>query len=55
MLKCFNVRFMWQMWHVMLMLRYGVGAGVNRVFKLLPGDNHRSHIKVAPLLSARCV
>ena len=32
-LKC----FMWQMWHVMLMLRYGVGAGVNRVFSCCPG------------------
>ena len=52
-LKCFNVCLMWQMWRVMLMLRYGLGAGVNRVFSCCPGTLAGHTSRSGALLSAQ--
>ena len=52
-LKCFNVCLMWQMWRVMLMLKYGLGAGVNRVFSCCPGTLAGHTSRSGALLSAQ--
>ena len=52
-LKCFKVCLMWQMWRVMLMLRYGLGAGVNRVFSCCPGTLAGHTSRSSALLSAQ--
>ena len=52
-LKCFKVCLMWQMWRVMLMLRYELGAGVNRVFSCRPGTLAGHTSRSSALLSAQ--
>ena len=48
-----KVCLMWQMWRVMLMLRYGFVAGVNRVFSCRPGTLAGHTSRSSALLSAQ--